>query len=710
MRRPIISVIGFFCSVVLVLVTSAQQQAPSTAAYTARCANCHGASMTGASGPTILSFVRYHTDAEVTAALRQGHRNAPAMQQLPDAELRQILADMRALAGTNPAMATGGYTGRRGAGPAPAAGAVPGAPPAAAPAGRGRGGNAAPASSGAGMTGMAPTTIKMADGSTRSGLLLGQSDLDATLLANGRFYLLSKKGEVYREKPIEPKSDWLTYGGGLTGNRYSALKDINPGNVQGLAPAWIFPMPNSPRLEVTPVVADGVMYVSGWNEMFALDSTTGRELWSYSEPRHDGILSEGGAGANRGVTVVGDRVFMVTDHAHLLSFNRFTGQRQWDVEMGSLQDSYSATAPPLPVGDLLVIGVAGGEEGARGFIDAYRVSTGERVWRWYSVPKRGDKEAETWIGQALEHGCGATWLPGAYDPTLDLIYWAIGNPCPDIAGEERMGDNLYTSSVVALAARTGQMKWYYQFTPHDTHDWDAVQPMILADETWQGQPRKLLIHGDRNGMFYVLDRTTGQFLLADNLSTKVTWVHGFSKEGKPNVDPGSVASKEGIAACPGGGGGANWPAASYNPGAKLFYTRVSDSCALYTSHEDPLGAVGNRWFGRGMPGEKANEALKALLADYKTGNFIRAMNPFTGKKAWDFPAPAGRSGVLSTGGGLIFLGGGGGLIVLDAKTGDPLWNVNVAQTTSATPMTYMVGGKQYIALPGTGVIVAYSLH
>ena len=270
-------------------------------------------------------------------------------------------------------------------------------------------------------------------------------------------------------------------------------------------------MPES-RPQATPVVVDGIMYVTGWNELYALDATTGRVLWTYKEPRHGGIVSEAGIGVNRGATILGDRVFMMTDHAHVLGFNRFTGQRLWEAEMGSYLESYSATSPPLPVGDLLVVGVAGGEEGARGFLDAYRASTGERVWRFYTIPKRGEPGSETWIGQALEHGCGATWMPGSYDPELDLIYWAIGNPCPDFAGEERLGDNLYTSSVVALEAKTGRLKWYYQFTPHDTHDWDAVQPMVLADEMWEGKPRKLLFHGDRNGIFYVLDRTNGQVL------------------------------------------------------------------------------------------------------------------------------------------------------------------------------------------------------
>jgi len=705
MRRALVTTAGAFIWFAMIWQSlAAQQTSPAGPTYSSRCASCHGASLAGSSGPAILAFVRYHTDAEVTTAIQQRH----AALQVPDGELRQLLGEIRTLAGTNPSMATGGYTGRRGGGPGAAAAFTP-PEPRPAPAAGAPSTDSAAAPSGDGLTKMAPTTIKMADGKTRSGLLLGQGDLDATLLENGRYSLLSRDGDVYREKAIAPKADWLIYDGSTTGNRFSPLEQINTSTVKRLGAAWMFPLANSPRLEVTPTVADGIMYVGGWNEWYALDATTGRQLWSYVEPRHEGILSEGGAGANRGVTIAGDRAFVVTDHAHLLALNRFTGQRLWDVEMGSLLESYSATSPPLPVGDLLVVGVAGGEEGARGFLDAYRASNGERVWRWYSIPRRGEPGSETWVGQALEHGCGATWMPGSYDPTLDLVYWAIGNPCPDIAGEERMGDNLWTSSVVALAAKTGQLKWYYQFSPHDTHDWDAVQPMILADEVWQGKPRKLLLHGDRNGMFYVLDRTNGEFLLADHLSTKVTWLKGF-KDGKPIVDPGSIATKDGAAACPGGGGGANWPAASYNPITKLFYARVSDSCAIYTSHDDPLGAVGNRWFGRGTPSQTAQDQLRALLDGYKTGNYIRAMNPFTGKKVWDFPAPAGRSGVLSTAGGLLFVGGGGGLLALDAKTGKPMWNVNVAQSAQATPMTYMVGGKQYIALPGTGVIVSYVLY
>jgi alcohol dehydrogenase (cytochrome c) len=558
-----------------------------------------------------------------------------------------------------------------------------------------------------GTSGRGPASLRLADGRTLSGIVMAQSEFDATVLADGRFHLLARDGDVYREKPIAPQSDWRNYDGAPAGNRYSPLKAINTKNVGRLAPAWAFPMPNSSRLEATPVVVDGVMYMTGWNEVYALDATTGHQIWAYSEPHTAGILSEGGSGANRGATVAGDRLFAVTDRAHILAFNRFTGQKLWDVEMGSFKDSYSATGTPLVVGDLVISGTAGGEEGARGFIDAYRVATGERVWRVWTIPKRGEKGSETWIGQALEHGCGVAWLTGSYDPSLDLLYWAVGNPCPDISGEERMGDNLYTDSVLALSPTTGEMKWYYQFTPHDTHDWDAVQPIVMADEMWQGRPRKLLFQANRNGFFYVLDRTNGEVLLHEPFVGKQTWNAGFTKDGKPIINPASVSTPEGAAVCP--GSGANWPAVSYNPLIKLFYVRASDSCTIYTSHEDPLGVSGNRWFGRGTPSEKAQQALAALLAGYPGGNFIRAIDPFTGKKVWDYPAPAGRSGVLSTAGGLVFIGGGGGLMALDAKTGKALWHANLGQPSQATAMTYMVGGTQYIALPGVGTLVAYRL-
>ena len=301
-------------------------------------------------------------------------------------------------------------------------------------------------------------------------------------------------------------------------------------------------------------------------------------------------------------------------------------------------------------------------------------------------------------------------MPGSYDPQLDLIYWAIGNPCPDIAGEERIGDNLYTSSVVALAAKTGEMKWYYQFTPHDTHDWDAVQPMLLVDEVWNGKPRKLLMHGDRNGMFYVLDRTNGEVLRTANLSTKVTWHKGFTPDGKPIVDPGSIATKDGIAACPGGGGGANFQAQSYNPITKLFYARVSDSCGIYTSHDDPLGATRQPMVRPRHAGGQSARAARGVdegVSDRRLHSRHRSVHRQEGV------GPSGARGAL---GRAVdrerpdFPGRRRRRTRRRRENGQAVWNVNIAQTTQGSPMTYMVGGKQYIALPGTSSITAYVLY
>jgi alcohol dehydrogenase (cytochrome c) len=702
-------------SFLLAVAAFAQQPSALVRPLDARCASCHGADGNGNTrGPSIIGYLRYHTDAEVSEGIRQGRadKGMPSFQLSPD-EMRELLADARTLTGTKPEMATGGFTGSRAGGRGAAVGAGGRGGGGAGGGGRGgRGGIGAPAAAApSGPVVGAQVSLKLASGGTIEGKLLGLSEFDAQLrTADGKIHLLARDGDLFRDKPIEPKRDWVTYHGDLSGNRYSSLEQINSGNVQRMAPAWIFPVPSSPRLETTPVVADGVMYLTGWNELYALDATTGHQIWSYRQPHTEGILSEGGSGANRGAAVAGDLVFLTTDSAHLIAFNRFDGAKLWDVEMASYKESYSATSPPLVVGDLLIQGVAGGEEGARGFIDAYKASTGERVWRFYSIPKRGEKGSETWIGNALEHGCGATWLIGSYDPTLDLIYWAIGNPCPDYSGDERKGDNLYTSSVVALAAKTGELKWHYQFTPHDTHDWDAVEPMVLVDEPWRGRPRKLLVHGDRNGYFFVLDRINGELLLATPLVSKVTWTTGYGKDGRPILTSTFDSTPEGVAICPGSGGGANWPDVSYSLLTKLFYVRVSDSCGIYTSSIDPLGNPnGTRWFGSALPQEKARQDLAALQAGYPAASFIRAVDIFTGKKVWDYPVTGGRTGVLSTAGGLAFVGASGGLVALDAKTGKPVWHIDIGQSSSASAMTYMVGGKQYLVLPGTGVIVAYAL-
>jgi alcohol dehydrogenase (cytochrome c) len=366
--------------------------------------------------------------------------------------------------------------------------------------------------------------------------------------------------------------------------------------------------------------------------------------------------------------------------------------------MGDTKEGYSATAAPIAIGDMVVTGIAGGEEGARGFVDAYRASTGERAWRFWTIPKRGEKGSETWIGNALEHGCGATWISGAYDAEQGLTFWTTGNPCPDFNGDERKGDNLWTNSVVALDVKTGAMKWYYQFTPHDTHDWDANGPVILTDQMWEGRMRKLLVHADVNGFFFVLDRTDGKMLIASELG-KQNWTTGYGKDGRPVVTANFETTLEGIATCR--TGAAKWASASFDPAAKLFFTRVADGCSSVKKDPTPP-EMGQRFFGGNMGGGGGGGSNQS---------YIQAIDVMTGKKAWDYPLlNGGGSGTLATAGGVTFFGEGGGVFTaVNSKTGVPVWHFETGQNWRASPMTYMVGGKQYVALAGDGGILSFAL-
>ena len=263
----------------------------------------------------------------------------------------------------------------------------------------------------------------------------------------------------------------------------------------------MFNIPGSRRLEVTPVVVDGLMYVTMANEAYALDAASGRQIWHYSRPLTKGVIGDAGTAINRGVAVLGDRVFMVTDHAHMIALNRFTGQLLWDSEMADFRKHYGATSAPLVVKDLVISGTSGGDEGARGFIDAYKASTGEHAWRFWTMPAPGEPLSETWAGRAIEHGCVDSWLTGTYDPSTNLIYWPTGNPCPDFNGDERKGDNLYSSSVLALEPETGKLRWYYQFSPHDLHDWDATETPMLIDTEFRGTPAQVAGAGESKWLF-----------------------------------------------------------------------------------------------------------------------------------------------------------------------------------------------------------------
>ena len=360
-------------------------------------------------------------------------------------------------------------------------------------------------------------SYELTDGRTLQGVFLNHERADDIQLRtkSGSIVLLRKSGDRYRI--VTSGVDWPSYDGSTTGNRYTTLTQIDKSNVGRLAPKWIYTIPTSLRLQVTPVVVDGIMYVTSANECYALDAGNGREIWRFQQPRTKGLVGNAAGGINRGVAVAGERVFMVTDHAHLLALNRFTGELLWDTEIADWRQNYNATSAPLIVGDFVVAGTAGGEQGVRGFLAAYDQTTGKEAWRFWTVPKPGEPGSETWKGSGIEQPGGTTWMTGVYDAALGLVYWTTGNPSPDYNGDERLGDNLYASSVVALDARSGRLKWHFQFTPHNVWDWDAQQPTVLIDAAWEGRPRKLLVQASRNGFFYVLDRTDGKFLLGETI-------------------------------------------------------------------------------------------------------------------------------------------------------------------------------------------------
>jgi alcohol dehydrogenase (cytochrome c) len=546
-------------------------------------------------------------------------------------------------------------------------------------------------------------TLQLPGGREIRGLVRNESNYDVQLEGmDGRLYLFERAGDQWRFVRPDEEGQWTTYNGNPGGNRHSPLRQIHTGNVAALAPRWVFTIPDSRRLEVTPLVADGVMYVTAANQVYALDPRTGREIWHYQRPRTSGLVGDAAGGINRGVAIWKDRVFLATDNARLLALNRTNGTLIWDVEMADYRQNYGATSAPLVAGDLVISGTSGGDEGVRGFLAAYRATTGEEVWRVWTIPAPGEPGSETWIGKALEHGCGAAWLTGTYDSETGTLYWPTGNPCPDYNGDERGGDNLYTSSVLALNAASGQRRWYYQFTPHDVHDWDAQQTPMLVDAVFGGRPRKLLIQANRNGFFYVLDRVSGELLLAKPFVKRLTWATGIGADGRPQLVPGNDPTAEGTKACPAVEGATNWMSTAYNPATGLFYVMALEKCNIYFKDE-AVWEPGKSLYGgatRQVPGEPGKKFLRAL--DIRTGEIV-----------WEYPqtGPANTwGGALSTDGGLVFFGDdSGAFAAVDAKTGKLLWHFHTSQTWKASPMTYLAGGKQYVAVAAGSNIIAFGL-
>lgn len=494
--------------------------------------------------------------------------------------------------------------------------------------------------------------------------------------------------------------NWLTYSGSYKSWRYSPLAKIGRENAHRLKLKWVYQMNTTHYVETTPLVVDGVMYASEPpSNVVALDAETGRAFWRYRRTLPSKINVCCGQ-VNRGVAILGDRVFIGTVDAHLVALDAKTGAVLWEVTVADYRTGHSITVAPLAVKDMIITGISGGEYGIRGFLDAYDAVTGKRRWRYWTIPGPGEPGNETWEGNSWKTGGGPTWVTGSFDPEQNLIIWGTGNPSPDWNGDVRKGDNLYTDSAIALDADTGKLKWYFQFVPHDVHDWDAVQVPVLVDGEWEGQPRKLVYWAHRNAFYYVLDRATGKFLLGKAFA-KQTWAAGLDARGKPirlpNIDP----TKEGVIVWPGVQGATNWYSPSYNPLTGLFYLSAWENAGRYTKGE-AFYSPGNRYIG---------SAPQIDLPEDLGWGAVRALNPKTGDKIWDYKLHTKPwAGVLSTGGKLVFGGSDEGyFFALDAETGKELWRVNTGGLIRAGPITFLSRGKQIVAVAAGSAIFTFEL-
>jgi alcohol dehydrogenase (cytochrome c) len=509
----------------------------------------------------------------------------------------------------------------------------------------------------------------------------------------------------------EPQN-WLTYSGTLSAQRYSLLDQITPANAKNLELKWVFQVRSLEKFETTPLVVDGIMYMTeAPNHVYALDAKTGRVFWDYEHhPSRDARVCCGQV--NRGVAILGDTLYMGTIDGRLIALDAKTGRVVWNIEVGDPKLGYAITHAPLVVKDKIVVGVAGGEYGIRGFIAAYDGKTGKEVWRFYTIPGAGEKGNETWAKDSWQHGGAPVWVTGSYDPSLNLTYWGTGNPGPDWNADDRDGDNLYSDSAVALDADTGKLKWYFQFTPHDEYDYDAVQIPVLVDDTWKGQPRKLMMWANRNGYFYVLDRATGKFLQGTPYA-KINWSTGLDEAGRPMRAPNVSPSAQGTVIFPNLFGATNWYSPSYSPKTHLFYIpswqdssmNMAKMPAKYVEGQRftggaPRGGVGSRRGALNMPTE--DTAYSSILA----------IDPQTGARKWEFKmTDLTDGGVLTTASDLLFSGGREGYFyALDARDGKVLWKQQLGGALVASPMTYSVDGKQYVTIAAGHALFTFGLR
>jgi alcohol dehydrogenase (cytochrome c) len=549
--------------------------------------------------------------------------------------------------------------------------------------------------------------------------------LGSTLLALLSYSLQAQTPVGYERllNAAKEPQNWLIYGGDYFSNRYSPLTQITPANVRNLNLAWVYQSPVAGSWQSTPIVVDGIMYLTQRpNDVLAMDAATGRVFWIYRHTNAPELVVCCG-GNNRGVAVLGETLFMGTLDAHLIALDVRSGRPLWKTRVADSTSGYSVTVAPLAIKDRVIIGVGGGEYGIRGFIAAYDARTGKELWRFYTIPGPGEPGHETWEPcppnsaaycdpEAWKHGGASVWVTGSFDPDLNLTYWGIGNVGPDYNHEQRPGDNLYSASVVALDLDTGKLRWHYQFTPHDRYDYDSVQVPVLANITWQGTPVKAMLWANRNGNFYVLDRTTGKFLLGKPF-VKVNWMSGFDEKGRPIQTP----QPPGLPTYPAIQGGTNWYSPSYSPRTRLMYISVWEDQGqlfgatpiVYQEGRNFTGGVNQTFVpmpgapATAIPGAPAIPGLRRgpinNWTDAAGHGSVLAMDPTTGEPKWRFAmTDVTDTGIVTTASDLLITGGREGYLqVLDARTGTLLWRSNLGAQMLNNPITYAVNGRQYIA-------------
>ena len=509
-------------------------------------------------------------------------------------------------------------------------------------------------------------------------------------------------GQVSSERLLQAEAEpgnWLTYSGNYQSHRYSSLNQINTANVARLHPVWVYQSRDSGKFSTSPIVVDGVLYITERPSVVtALDGATGRPLWSYQRALPPDFRACCGS-PNRGLAILGDTLYLGTLDAHLVALDMRTGKVRWDVVVADYKIGYAITVAPLIVKDKVIVGVAGGEFGIRGLLDAYDAKTGKRVWRFWTVPGPGEPGNETWKGESWKTGGAPTWITGSYDPELNLVYWGTGNPGPDYDGDVREGDNLYANALIALDADTGKLKWHFQFTPHDVHDWDANQVPVLIDGEVKGRKRKLVVLANRNAFYYVLDRATGEFLCGVPFE-KQTWAQGLDSHGHPIRVPNMLPTPEGKVVYPGFSGATNWFSPSYSPQTKLFYlaTREEGTAFYKTKGDYKAGEIFTSGGNRGIAGVEPSGSIKALEVE-------------TGKIKWEFKLHSPPwAGLLSTAGGLVFGGSSEGVFfAVDANSGKPLWRFPTGGPIYANPNSFLVEGKQHVTIAAGNALFAFAL-